>query len=156
MKQKITAYIAILIISIGLMAMPVFAATTTLTTSIPHNVNVEVDIEGNGIIAFGDVVCKASGVIEIPRNGNITITATPNNGWMLQSATIGEEDFTDRLQKGSITLETVAEDLTMKIQFQKIAKLPQTGDVGVAPWLFLVCISAMGLIVLCRKDKAPT
>ncbi len=106
------------------------------------------------MVAFGDVVCKAPGVIEIPRNRNITIIATPDNGWMLQSAMIGGEDFTDRLQEGGITLENVAEDFTVHIEFRKTASTPQTGDVGIAPWLFLMCISAIGLVLLCSKRKA--
>ncbi len=147
--MKRAGQVALLLLAICLTAMPVFAATTTLTTSVPHNVNVDVTIEGHGVVAFGDVVCKAPGVIEIPRSGNITITATPDNGWMLQSAMIDGEDFTDRLQEGGVTLENVAEDFTMHIEFRKTAKPPQTGDVFHPEQWFIVAILSLMCIAIC-------
>ncbi len=154
--MKRAGQVALLLIAICLMAMPVFASTTTLTVNIPQNVKMDIQIEGCGVVVCGDLPCRTPSVLEFQRNQTIIITATPDDGWRISSAVINGKDYTNQLRNGEVILDNVTDDGVMRIIFERIVQPPPTGDTIMHPLIVLTSMSFIGICLLLKRRKTAT
>ena len=162
--EKITAnakgygwavFLLVLVLMLNL-AIPVFAQTTTLTTTVPDAYPLHLEIQGDGQVAVNGVIYDRSTDISAPRNTAIEITLYPKEGHHINSIIYnGKKITTD--SSDSVTLQNITEESTLKVEFSPNSSTPTTGDSSnLLLYLTLLVCSGVVLILLCflrKKNK---
>lgn len=159
-RRKNTAYKLIhrLILAAIVMMLPitVWAQETTLTTVVPSNHVLYLEMTGEGAIVVDGVVYTQSADIQIQRKSRPVISLQLTDGNEVKSVIWGSEDITEAIKKGSWTMPEVTEDVVLTVTFEKTSSTPQTGD---APrpdqWFIIAALSLIGMIIcwLMRKKQ---
>jgi len=159
--EKITAKVkgygwAVFLLVLVLMAnlaIPVFAQTTTLTTTVPDAYPLHLEIQGEGKVAVNGVIYDKSTDISAPRNTTIAITLYPNEGHHINSIIYnGEKIAAD--SNNSVTLPNITEESSLKVEFSPNSATPTTGDSSnLFLYLSLLVFSGAALVLLCFLRK---
>ena len=162
--EKITAkakgygwavFLLVLVLMLNL-AIPVFAQTTTLTTTVPDAYTLHLAIQGDGQVAVSGVIYDRSTDISAPRNTAIEITLYPKEGYHVNSIIYNGKKITAD-SSDSVTLQNITEESTLKVEFSPNSSTPTTGDSSnLLLYLPLLVCSGVALILLCilrKKNK---
>lgn len=140
--------------------LPVTAAasTTTLSTSVPANISLTVEIKGNGTVWVGNQKITKTSVVSIPRNEDITISLQSGTGYRIASVYLNETDISNKIKNGNLILDNLAFDSVLSVHFVKHTTVlpgdnPPTGDAIVSS--VICCSMSMMLLffLLNRKRK---
>lgn len=159
--EKITAktkgygwavFLLVLVLMVNL-AIPVFAQTTTLTTTVPDAYPLHLEIQGEGKVAVNGVIYDKSTDISAPRNTAIAITLYPKEGHHINSIIYNGERITAD-SNDSMTLPNITAESYLTVEFSPNSSPPTTGDSSnpVLYLMLLVC-SGVALVVLCFLKK---
>lgn len=145
-------FLLVLILMVNL-AIPVFAQTTTLTTTVPDAYPLHLEIQGEGKAAVNGVIYDKSTDISAPRNTAIAVTLYPKEGHHINSIIYSGEKITAD-SNNSVTLPNITEESSLKVEFSPNSSTPITGDSSnpVLSLLLLVC-SGVALVFLCFMKK---
>lgn len=139
--------------------LPVTAAasTTNLSTSVPADISLTVEVKGNGIVWVGNRRITKTGVVSIPRNEEITISLQSGTEYRIASVHLNGADISNKLKNGKLTLDSMAFDSILSVQFAKRATVlpgdnPPTGD-GIAKSVICCSMSMLALLVLPNRKR---
>lgn len=145
--------VLVLVINLGI---PVFAQTTTLTTTVPNSFPLHLEINGEGQVLLNGVYYDTSVDISVPRYSEIVITLLPKEGYHISHIFYNgsKVDMTDSM---TVSLPVLAKESTVSIGFLKTSTSPVTGDNSkLLLLLSLLIVSGIGLVVLFLLRKRHT
>lgn len=137
---------------------PVSAVNNTiLKTSVPYNIELDLEITGKGSVQIGNQKYSTSQTISVLRNERKIVLVCPSIGYQLSAIELNGDDISQRLQNGGFEVDTADQDVTLSVVFVRKSVIfsginPPTGDIGIRAPL-LVCISALVLLPLEKKQK---
>ena len=162
--EKITAkakgygwavFLLVLVLMLNL-AIPVFAQTTTLTTTVPDAYPLHLEIQGDGQVAVNGVIYDRSTDISAPRNTAIEITLYPKEGHHINSIIYNGKRITVD-SNNSVTLQNITEESSLKVEFSPNSTTPTTGDnyslLFNALILVLSGVCLLAMVYLSKRDK---
>ena len=149
--KKITAYIVIALI-IVLLPMTVSAQETTLTTAVPSNHTLHIEIIGKGTVVVDGISYAETTDVQLVRHSQPTISLDSGN---VVCATINSEDITKKIQNGNWTMPQIIDDSRLCVTFRETPNNPATGDTVNILLLFAVAVmSLFGMpVCLCIQRK---
>ncbi len=153
MKGYGWAVFLLVLVLMANLAIPVFAQTTTLTTTVPDAYPLHLEMQGEGKVAINGVIYDKSSDISTPRNTTIAITLYPKEGHHINSIIYnGEKIAVD--SNNSVTLSNITEESSLKVEFSPNSSTPTTGDES-NPILYLTLLvcSGVALVFLCFLKK---
>ncbi len=150
--MKRAGQIALLWIAICLLALPVLAASTTLTIQVPDDMTVDLSIDGKGTVLVQGTAYESSTVLSVPRNEVLVLSVLPDEGWQLKRALVNGKDRTQDLYGDSVTITESAEGLSITILFARTNCPPQTGDLTILLCTGTMLLSAVAVAWLHKKQ----
>lgn len=145
-------FLLVLVLMLSL-ATPVFAQTTTLTTTVLDAYPLHLEIQGEGKVAVNGMIYDKSTDISAPRNTAIAITLYPKEGHHISSIIYNGEKITAD-SNNSVTLPDITEKSSLKVEFSPNSSTPTTGDSSnLFLYLSLLVFSGAALAFLCFLKK---
>lgn len=156
MKNRIKLYIffLVLIITSCSVTFPAMAAETTISTTVPTHIPVEIIITGKGSVEVDGKIYSESGFVDVMRHKEISYIISPADGYYIENVEYCGVDITDALVNNSYKVSQVGIGDVLTIAFAPISDAPSTGDNSNADiWMILMLISAAMFAVIFKKRK---
>lgn len=102
-----------------LLCLPVvsFAAEITLTTTVPSDFTMNVDIQGKGTVIVDGNAYNTDTALTIERLKEIKIDITPFAGYKLKSLHYNGKNVLSKLRSGTLVLPPLEQDSVLKVVF---------------------------------------
>lgn len=157
-KSKKWIYISLLFTFVMSICMPLtaYAQDTKLTTTVPSQFLLKIEIDGKGKVQVGEKCFSETTTVSVKRHTKTAITVIPAANYEIKSVLYNGEAITDNLQNHTLILPEPTDDSILSITFEEKAQPPQTGD---NPYLLYLCVIVMmfsGLILVwlaIKRDK---
>ena len=147
MKQKLTAWLIVLAISL-LLPVTAQAQETTLTTVVPSSYAIHLTLAGEGTVLVDGVAYTKSADIQVPRQHGAVISVSAADGSKVKTVLWDGEDVTAAFQNGKWTAPEILNDAALTVTFEKLSSTPQTGDTFRAElWVSLLMLSLLGIAI---------
>ncbi len=152
-KNKICAVLLAAILIICCVPFPAFASKTTLTTTVPAQFSVKLEVEGNGKVEVNGKSYTESTVIEVNRHTKTEFRLTPNSDYELKSVFFNGEDVFSELSDNTFILQEITSNSTLKVTFTPKNDSPKTGDDNFAfcVYAILLIMSVAGIVFAIKK-----
>ena len=145
MKKYISALL--LTVFILLLSPTAYAGDTVLTTSVPYDHTISLDIGSGGSV---NGLCGKT-EISADRHSKVIFEIKPDSGYKIKSAIYNGEDVTSKVSGGKFIIESVESDGSLKVTFQS-SRSPQTGDSSnLAIWSAMLFLSGAAMYLLRKK-----
>lgn len=157
--QKIIPLLTLLCVLLCWMPVRALALTTVLSTNVPDEVSLRVEITGKGTVTVGEKKLSSTGTAAVKRHQPFTVTLSPRQGYRIAAVSLSGKSVLSRLKNGKLTVEELNLDGVLSVTFTKTASShhgsnPKTGDQCVVPAMASALISMTALIlVLSHKKK---
>ena len=158
--QKIIPLLTLLGVLLCCTPVRALALTTVLSTNIPDEVSLRVEITGKGTVAVGEKRLSSTGTVAVKRHQPFTVTLSPRQGYRVTAVSLNGQSVLPSIQNGKLTVEDLNLDGVLSVTFTKTASShhesnPKTGDRSVVvPAMASALLSMTALIlVLSRKKK---
>lgn len=158
--QKIIPLLAFLCVLLCCMPVRALALTTVLSTNVPDEVSLHVEITGKGTVTVGEKRLSSTGTVAVKRHQPFTVTLSPRQGYRVTAVSLNGQSVLPSIQNGKLTVEDLNLDGVLSVTFTKTASShhesnPKTGDRSVVvPAMASALLSMTALIlVLSRKKK---
>ncbi len=132
------------------------ASSTTLTTTVPKALQINLTLTGNGFIAINGTSYDQSGKIDVPTDTTVELQIIPKAGSILKAVIYNGCDITSRIVNGKTTLSNIQEIMDLHITFESITSTPVTGDFSYPTLIhlaFTALLSLIGLIAIAHYTK---
>lgn len=155
--QKIIPLLTLLCVLLCWMPVRALALTTVLSTNVPDEVSLRVEITGKGTVTVGEKKLSSTGTVAVKRHQPFTVTLSPRQGYRITAVSLNGESVLSSLKNGKLTVEELNLDGVLSVTFTKTASSnhgsnPKTGDQYAVPAMASALISMTALIlVLSRK-----
>lgn len=147
MKKCISALL--LTVFILLLSPTAYAGDTVLTTNVPYDHTISLDISSGGSVNG----LRGKTEIGADRHSKVVFEIKPDSGYKIKAVIYNGEDVTAKVSGGKFVIESVECDGSLKVTFQS-SRIPQTGDDSCLPfWLIILFMSGAGACMLCRKVR---
>lgn len=113
-KRIILSLLAVLLLCLPVVS---FAAETTLTTTVPSDFTLNVDIQGKGAVIVDDNAYNTDTALTIERLKETKIDITPFAGYKLKSLHYNGENVLSKLSSGTLVLPPLEQDSVLKVVF---------------------------------------
>lgn len=152
-KSKICAVLLAAILIICCVPFPAFASKTTLTTTVPAQFSVKLEVEGNGKVEVYGKSYTESTVIEVNRHTKTEFRLTPNSDYELKSVFFNGEDVFSELSDNTFILREATSNSTLKVTFTPKSDSPKTGDNSfpLRIYVILMMMSVAGIVFAIKK-----
>ena len=140
-KNKICAALLIAILMFCCIPFTAHAAETILTTTVPSQVPIKLEIEGNGRIEVNGKSYTESTTVQVNRHAKTEFIIIPNYDYELKAILYNGENVFSELQNNIFTLQEVKSDSILKVIFAPKGVPPKTGDGSVPLWIYAVVIT---------------
>ncbi len=104
-----------------LIPVSAFAAETTLTTTVPSDISLKIQISGKGSVFVNGKEYKKSKEITLKRSGEILYKIVPNKNYEVKSVLYNGDDMTESLKDGTFSV-AVNGDAVLKVDFVKASE----------------------------------
>ena len=158
--QKIIPLLTILCVLLCWMPIRALALTTVLSTNVPDEVSLRVEITGKGTVTVGEKKLSSTGTMAVKRHQSFTVTLSPQQGYRVTAVSLNGRSVLSSLKNGKLTVEDLNLDGVLSVTFTKTVSShhgsnPKTGDrSAVVPAMASALLSMTALIlVLSRKKK---
>ena len=158
--QKIIPLLAFLGVLLCCMPVRALALTTVLSTNVPDEVSLHVEITGKGTVTVGEKKLSSTGTAAVKRHQPFTVTLSPQQGYRITAVSFNGKSVLSRLKNGKLTVDELNLDGVLSVTFTKTASSyhgsnPKTGDRSVVvPAMASALLSMTALVlVLSRKKK---
>lgn len=157
--QKLLAVLPILCVLLCCMPVRALALTTVLSTNVPDEVSLRVEITGKGTVAVGEKRLSSTGTAAVKRHQPFTVTLSPRQGYRITAVSLNGKSVLSSLKNGKLTVEELNLDGVLSVTFTKTASSyhgsnPKTGDRYVVPAMASALLTMTALVlVLSRKKK---
>lgn len=159
-RKTLLAFLAALLL-LSVFSVTAFAesGSTTLTTTVPCTVTLQVGDHGKVTVDGTDYTGNAS--FQRDAGTVVTYTFTPNGLFSVDKVIYNGVEVTDELSGNSYTAPALTGNATLEVSFKLLGGLPNpphTGDSNLASILFAVSAFGLGFVLLilitARKRKA--
>ena len=156
--QKIIPLLTFLCVLLCWIPVRALALTTVLSTNVPDEVSLRVEITGKGTVAVGEKRLSSTGTVAVKRHQPFTATLSLRQGYRVTAVSLNGKSVLSSLKNGKLTVEELNLDGVLSVTFTKTASShhgsnPKTGDRSVVvPAMASALLSMTALIlVLSRK-----
>ena len=155
--QKLLIVLPLLCVLLCCMPVRALALTTVLSTNVPDEISLRVEITGKGTVTVGEKKLSGTGTVAVKRHQPFTVTLSPRQGYRVTAVSLNGKSVLSRLKNGKLTVEELNLDGVLSVTFTKTASShhgsnPKTGDQYAVPAMASALISMTALIlVLSRK-----
>lgn len=155
--QKLLAILPLLCVLLCWIPVRALALTTVLSTNVPDEVSLRVEITGKGTVTVGEKKLSSTGTVAVKRHQPFTVTLSPQQGYRVTAVSLNGKSMLSSLKNGKLTVEELNLDGVLSVTFTKTASShngsnPKTGDRYVVPAMASALLSMTALIlVLSRK-----
>lgn len=155
--QKIIPLLTLLCALLCWMPVRALALTTVLSTNVPDEVSLRVEITGKGTVTVGEKKLSSTGTVAVKRHQSFTVALSPQQGYRVTAVSLNGKSVLSSLKNGKLTVEELNLDGVLSVTFTKTASShhgsnPKTGDRYVVPAMASALLSMTALIlVLSRK-----
>ena len=158
-RDSLRPFLILTFLCVLLYCMPVqaLASTTNLTTGVPDEVSLRVEITGEGTVTVGEVRLSATGTVSVKRHQPFTVSLEPKSGYQVSDVRLNGESVLDSLKDGKLVIDALNLDGTLSVTFSKIpgswnGSNPKTGDQSIVSAIASALLSMTALVlVLSRK-----
>lgn len=158
--QKIIPLLTLLCVLLYWMPVRALALTTVLSSNVPDEVSLRVEITGKGTVAVGEKRLSSTGTVVVKRHQPFTVTLSPQQGYRVTAVSLNGKSVLSSLKNEKLAVEELNLDGVLSVTFTKTASShhgsnPKTGDRSVVvPAMASALFSMTALIlVLSRKKK---
>lgn len=106
----------------------VWAQGTVLTTVVPGDIHISVEISGRGSVGIGSRTLTKSGNVVLPFQREVAVTVNPEDGARISRIVWNGADVTSLLKSGQLKLSEFHATDTLKVIFEDVQGAPKTGD----------------------------
>lgn len=159
--QKLLAILPFLCVLLCWMPVLALALTTVLSTNVPDEVSLHVEITGEGTVTVGEVRFSATGTVSVKRHQPFTVSLEPKSGYQVSDVRLNGESVLASLKDGKLVINALNLDGTLSVTFSKIpgswnGSNPRTGDrqAMVAMIAALTAAASLMLLQLLRKKHS--
>lgn len=154
-KNKIWVVLLIAILTVCCIPFSAFAPETTLTTSVPSQFSVKLEIEGNGKIEVNGKSYTKNTTIEVDRHIMTEFYLIPNSDYELKAILFNNENVFSELRNSIFTLQEIESDSVLKVTFAPKSGSPETGDNSFPLWIcvILMIISILEIAFAVKKKN---
>lgn len=127
------------------------AAETELTTTVPSEFFLSIEIEGKGTVSVNGTEYTESTQIIIKRHEQTDFLLTANDGYEIKSVLWNGEE-----KENTFSIENIEMDSVLKVIFSpKSSDMPQTGDNSLPIWWYIsiMVVAMIGMIFCIRKTQ---
>ena len=162
-RNNLRPFLILTFLCVLLCCMPVraLASTTNLTTGVPDEVSLHVEITGEGTVTVGEVLITATGTVSVKRHQPVTVSLEPKSGYQVGDVRLNGESVLASLKDGKLVIDALNLDGTLSVTFSKIpgswnGSNPHTGDrqAMVAMIAALTAAASLMLLQLLRKKHS--
>lgn len=158
--QKIIPLLTLLGVLLCCTPVRALALTTVLSSNVPDEVSLRVEITGKGTVAVGEKRLSSTGTVAVKRHQPFTVTLSPQQGYRVTAVSLNGKSVLSSLKNEKLAVEELNLDGVLSVTFTKTASShhgsnPKTGDRSVVvPAMASALLSMTALIlVLSRKKK---
>ena len=161
-RNNLRPFLILTFLCVLLCCMPVrvLASTTNLTTGVPDEVSLRVEITGEGIVTVGEVRLSATGTVSVKRHQPFTVSLEPKSGYQVSDVRLNGKSVLASLKDGKLVIDALNLDGTLST-FSKTpgswnGSNPRTGDQQgtVAMIAALTAAASLMLLQLLRKKHS--
>lgn len=159
--QKLLAILPLLCVLLCGMPVRALALTTVLSTNVPDEVSLRVEITGEGTVTVGEVLITATGTVSVKRHQSFTVSLEPKSGYQVSEVRLNGKSVLVSLKDGKLVIDALNLDGTLSVTFSKIpgswnGSNPRTGDQqGTAAMIAaLTAAASLMLLQLLRKKHS--
>lgn len=158
--QKLLIVLPLLCVLLCCMPVRALASTTNLTTGVPDEVSLHVEITGEGTVTVGEVRLSAAGTVSVKRHQPVTVSLEPKSGYQVSEVRLNGKSVLASLKDGKLVIDALNLDGTLSVTFSKTpgswnGSNPRTGDqqATVAMIAALTAAASLMLLQLLRKKN---
>lgn len=158
--QKLLAILPLLCVLLCWIPAQALASTTNLTTGVPDEVSLRVEITGEGNVTVGEVRLSATGTVSVKRHQPFTVSLEPKSGYQVSDVRLNGKSVLASLKVGKLVIDALNLDGTLSVTFSKIpgswdGSNPRTGDQQAMTAMIAALTAAVSLMLLrlLRKKK---
>lgn len=115
----------------------VSAVDTTLTTSVPANHTIQLDIKGKGTVVIDGKQYSKTQNLSIQRHSEPSIQIQVSRGYSVRSVTYNQENITHLFNSGKWTMPKVESDVVLTVVFTRDGSSPPIDDANHFYYLFV-------------------
>lgn len=162
-RNNLRPFLILTFFCVLLCCMPVraLASTTNLTTGVPDEVALRVEITGEGTVTVGEVRLSATETVSVKRHQPFTVSLEPKSGYQVSDVCLNGESVLASLKDGKLVIDALNLDGTLSATFSKTpgswnGSNPRTGDQqGTAAMIAaLTAAASLMLLQLLRKKHS--
>lgn len=154
-RNNLRPFLILTFLCVLLCCMPVraLASTTNLTTGVPDEVSLHVEITGEGTVTVGEVRLSATGTVSVKRHQPVTVSLKPKSGYQVSDVRLNGESVLGSLKDGKLVIDALNLDGTLSVTFSKIpgswnGSNPRTGDQQAMTAMIAALTAAVSLMLL--------
>lgn len=157
--QKIIPLLTFLCALLCCTPIRALALTTVLSTNVPDEVCLRVEITGKGTVAIGEKKLSSTGTVAVKRHQPFTVTLSPQQGYRVTAVSLNGQSVLPSLKNGKLTVEDLNLDGVLSVTFTKTASghygsNPKTGDPYVVPAVASALISMTALLLILYRKRS--
>ncbi len=157
--QKIIPLLTFLCVLLCWIPVRALALTTVLSTNVPDEVSLRVEIIGKGTVAVGEKKLSSTGTVAVKRHQPFTVTLSPQQGYRVTAVSLNGQSVLPSLKNEKLTVEDLNLDGVLSVTFTKTASghygsNPKTGDPYVAPAVASALISMTALLLILFRKRS--
>lgn len=156
--QKIIQLLTFLCVLLCCTPVRALALTTVLSTNVPDEVSLRVEITGKGTVAIGEKKLSSTGTVAVKRHQPFTVTLSPQQGYRVTAVSLNGQSVLSSLKNEKLTVEDLNLDGVLSVTFTKTASShygsnPKTGDPYVVPAVASALISMTALLLILSRKR---
>ena len=154
-KKKVSLLLLLAVLCIACMPLTAFAHETTLTTTVPSQCPMKIEIVGNGKVEVEGTSYTETSIVQVKRHTETEFVFIPDEGYMLQAVSYDGEDVLAKIHNDTLVLPEVSEDSVLKVVFVSNGTVPKTGEYRSPLWIYalLMLVSSIGIVFSVRKTR---
>ena len=159
-RDNLRPFMILTFLCVLLCCMPVLAlaSTTNLTTGVPDEVSLRVEITGEGTVTVGEVRLSATETVSVKRHQPFTVSLEPKSGYQVRDVRLNGESVLDSLKDGKLVIDALNLDGTLSVTFSKTpgnwnGSNPRTGDQSIVSAIASALLSMTALVLVLSRKK---
>ena len=159
-RNNLRPFLILTFLCVLLCCMPVLAlaSTTNLTTGVPDEVSLHVEITGEGTVTVGEVRLSAAGEVSVKRHQPFAVSLKPKSGYQVSDVRLNGKSVLASLKDGKLVIDALNLDGTLSVTFSKIpgswnGSNPRTGDQSIVSAIASALLSMTALVLVLSRKK---
>lgn len=156
--QKFLAILPFLCVLLCWMPVRALALTTVLSTNVPDEVSLRVEITGKGTVTVGEGRFSATGTVSVKRHQPFAVFLKPKSGYQVSDVRLNGKSVLASLKDGKLVIDALNLDGTLSVTFSKIpgswnGSNPRTGDQSIVSAIASALLSMTALVLVLSRKK---